>query len=193
MLPWYNKNIQAGKRQKILEIWPSKAINKKHSWNNNILNNYRFQILHCFSNVIERAVGLYLNIYLIKTNLNELLQSAYKSSQSTETALVREKNYIIMSIDQCKPLILVLLDLSSAFEAVDHIVLFSRLKDIFRLSGKVLEWFQSYLGQRSQSVCSLYFIRYSVFVILCTTEFISWSSSFHHVYPYSWIHCGAIY
>ena len=48
-----------------------------------------------------------------------------KSGYSTETVLVRVKKYIIMSIDQGKPIILVLLDLSAAFDIVDHNVLFS--------------------------------------------------------------------
>ena len=56
----------------------------------------------------------------------------------------------MMSIDQGKPVILVLLD--TAFDTVDHNVLFSRLKDMFGLPGKVLEWFRSYLEQRSQRV-----------------------------------------
>jgi len=63
-----------------------------------------------------------------------------------------------MSINQGKPLILVFLDLSSAFETVNHIVLFSKLKDMFGLSGKVLEWFRSYLGQRSQRACVDYIL-----------------------------------
>ena len=45
-----------------------------------------------------------------------------------------------------------LLDLSAAFDTLDYNVLFSRLKDMFGLSGKVLELFQSYLEQRSQKV-----------------------------------------
>ena len=47
----------------------------------------------------------------------------------------------MMSIDQGQPIILVLLDLSAAFDTVDHNVLFSRLKHMFGMSGKVLEWF----------------------------------------------------
>ena len=66
----------------------------------NILNNYRpISNLTFLSKVIERAVVFHLNKYLINNNLNESLQSAYKSGHSTETALVRLKNNIIMSID----------------------------------------------------------------------------------------------
>ena len=72
----------------------------------------------------------------------------------------------MMSIDQGKPVILVLLDLSAAVYTVDHNVLFSRLKYMFGLSGKeVLEWFRSYLEQRSQRV--------SVHGILCDSQFLS--------------------
>ena len=71
--------------------------------------------------------------------------SAYKSGHSTETALVRVKNDIMMSIDHGGSVLLVLLDLSAAFDTVDHNALFSRLKDIFSLLGKVLKWFRSYL------------------------------------------------
>jgi len=46
-----------------------------------------------------------------------------------------------MSIDQGKPVIFVLLDMSAAFDTVDHSVLFSRLKYMFGMLGKVLEWF----------------------------------------------------
>ena len=62
-----------------------------------------------------------------------------KSGHSTETALVRVKNYIMMSIDQGKPVILFLLDLSAEFDTAHHNLLFSRLKDMFGLSGKVHE------------------------------------------------------
>jgi len=66
--------------------------------------------------------------------------------------VVRVKNGM-MSIDQGNSVLVVLLDLSAPFDRVDHNVLFSRLKDMFGLSGKVLEWFRSYLEQRFQRVC----------------------------------------
>ena len=58
----------------------------------------------------------------------------------------------MMSIDQGKPVILVLLELTAAFDTVDHNVLFSELTYMFCLSDKVLESFQSYMEQRSQRV-----------------------------------------
>ena len=62
-----------------------------------MLNNYilvsNFTYL---STIIEKAVAFHLNKYLINNNLNESIQSAYKSGHSTETALVRVKNDIMM-------------------------------------------------------------------------------------------------
>ena len=70
----------------------------------NILNNFRSVSKLIFvSKLIEKAVAFHLNKYLINNNLNESLQSAYKSGHSTETALVRVKNDIMMSTDQDKP------------------------------------------------------------------------------------------
>ena len=68
-------------------------------------------------------VAFHLNKYLINNNLNVSFQSAHKSGLSTGTALVRVKNDIMMSIDQGKPVILVLLDLSAAFDTQLYISL----------------------------------------------------------------------
>ena len=146
-----NKSLSLGVFPRSMKAALVKPLIKNHTLDCNILNNYRpVSNLTFLSKVIEKAVAFHLNKYLINNNLNESLQSAYKSGHSTETALVRVKNDIMMSIDQGKPVILVLLDLSAAFDTVDHNVLFSRLKDMFGLSGRVLEWFRSYLEQRSQ-------------------------------------------
>jgi len=86
----------------------------------------------CTQVAIKRQSSYRKNKYIININLNKLLQSAYKRGHSTETGLVRVKNGILMSIDQDKPVILILLDLSAAFDTVLYNALFSRLKDIFK-------------------------------------------------------------
>ena len=83
----------------------------------------------------------------MNNNLRELEQSASKSGHSTESAVIR-----VMSIYQHKAVVLVLLDPSAAFDTVDYSLLFSQLKVMFGLSGNVLDWFKSYLGQCTQRV-----------------------------------------
>jgi len=90
----------------------------------NIINNYRpVSNLTFVSKVIEKADAFHLNKYLINNNLNGSLQSAYKSGHSTETALVKVINGIMMSIDKGETVISVFLDLSVAIDKVDHNVL----------------------------------------------------------------------
>ena len=85
-------------------------------------------------------------------NLHEYLQSAYKPGHSTETALVKVQNDILTSIDQHGIVILILLDLSAAFDTIDHDVLFSRMESTLGITGPALEWFCSYLGDRTLRV-----------------------------------------
>ena len=85
-------------------------------------------------------------------SLLELNQSAYRKLPNTETALLKIFNDLLMSADDKKVSILVLLDLSAAFDTLDHSILLDRLNTTFGLSGTVLEWFKSYLINRTQSV-----------------------------------------
>ena len=66
--------------------------------------------------------------------------------------LLRVKNDILLNMNKQHVTLLVLLDLSAAFDTVDHNVLLSRLHSKFGLSGMALEWFSSYLSGRSQRV-----------------------------------------
>lgn len=71
---------------------------------------------------------------------------------STETALVKVVNDLLLASDSGSLSILILLDLSSAFDTVDHMVLLNRLETVFGVSGTVLDWFRSYFMGRSQFV-----------------------------------------
>lgn len=77
-------------------------------------------------------------------------QSAYRAGHSTETALLKVKNDILLSMDKQQVTLLVLLDLSAAFDTVDHRVMLKRLESNFGNTGKALQWFASYLTDRSQ-------------------------------------------
>ena len=82
----------------------------------------------------------------------EANQSAYCSHHSTETTLLKVKADILRAMDNQEVVCLVLLDLSAAFNTVNHDILIARLRDRFGIGGIALEWFRSYLSGRSQYV-----------------------------------------
>ena len=65
---------------------------------------------------------------MYENNLSEMYQSAYTPNTSTETALIKVKNEMLNAVDRQEVLLLVLLDLSAAFDTIDHDVLLSRLE-----------------------------------------------------------------
>ena len=90
---------------------------------------------------------------LTKDNFNSL-QSAYRPHHSTETALLFSLNNIYQSADSSQPTLLVSLDLSAAFDTIDHSTLLSRLETSFGVSGSALSWLSSYLSNRTQTSSS---------------------------------------
>ena len=80
------------------------------------------------------------------------LQSAYRKHHSTESALLRVSNDILRTLDSQGEVILVLLDLSAAFDTIDHHLLLTRLRTYFNFTETVLQWFSSYLLDRFQQL-----------------------------------------
>ena len=117
------------------------------------LKSYRpISNLTFISKVIERIVADQILRHLENANLMPPLQSAYRRNHSTETALVKVVSDILNAADVRKVTLLGLLDLSAAFDTVDHVILLRRLEVSFGIGEAVLEWFRSFLTNRSQAV-----------------------------------------
>ena len=97
------------------------------------------------SKLLEKIVSKRLLEHMDNAGLHEVMQSAYKQFHSTETALVRVHNDILQSLDNKHGVILVLLDLSAAFDTIDHATLIKQLQHRLGIGGTVLDWFMSYL------------------------------------------------
>ena len=81
-----------------------------------------------------------------------VLQSSYRQFHSTETALIKVMNDILFKMNSQYVTSLILLDLSPAFDTVDHQILLERLSDEVGIRGMALNWLRSYLSDRSQRV-----------------------------------------
>ena len=126
---------------------------KKPNLDRNVLKNYRpVSNLHFLSKILENVVLQQLSDHLNATDTLEPFQSAYRADHSTETLLLRVTNDLLMACDRGSVSIMSLLDLSSAFDTLDHNILLKRLRLSFGISGVVLRWLESYLTERNQTV-----------------------------------------
>ena len=104
------------------------------------------------SKLTECVVFDQTHAHLTSHGLYPPFRSAYRKCHSTETALLKVQNDILMNLDSQRVTLLVLLDLSVAFDTVDHGVLLNRLNTSFGVRGSALQWFTSYLLNRSKRV-----------------------------------------
>lgn len=90
------------------------------------------------SKLAERVAADQIQSYLNEHDLFPSLQSAYRLHYSTETALLKVKNDILMNMEDQHVTLPVILDLSAAFDTVDYRILLDRLQFDFGISGSVL-------------------------------------------------------
>ncbi len=99
-----------------------------------------------------RVVAAQLQEHMSNHNLFEPLQSGYRAHHSTETALVKITNDLLSAADSGNISILILLDLSAAFDTISHPILLNRLSTHLNVTGSALSWFHSYLSNRQQFI-----------------------------------------
>ena len=97
--------------------------------------------------MIEKCAITQLDNYMTKHHMHELHQLAYRVGHSTETALTRINSDIACEIDRGRGVILVLLDLSAAFDMIDHKILHDRMKKRLNIHNTALNWFDTYHQQ----------------------------------------------
>ena len=108
--------------------------------------------LQYLSKLVERAVYDQTTDHVTQSGLYPILQSAYRLGHSTETALLKIQNDIPAAMDNQRVTLLVLLDLSAAFDTIDHQKLLNCLYVTYGITVTALKWFHSYLSNRKQRI-----------------------------------------
>ena len=114
---------------------------KKAGLDANQLKNYRpVSNLSFLSKLLERVVQVRFQAFLDNNDMLPAFQSAYRQYHSTETAVLKVYNDLLLAADGGQVSALCLLDLTAAFDTVDHDLLMLRLERQFGLRGVILQW-----------------------------------------------------
>ncbi len=144
----YNGIVPVCLKQAIIE-----PILKKGNLDGYDLSNYRpTSKLPILSKILEKVVLRQLTTFLTKNNILVKFQPGFRCRHSTESALLQVVNDLLLISDAGNHAALILLDLSAAFDTIDHSILLNRLKHFVGVQGTVYKWFAFYLEQRSFTV-----------------------------------------
>ena len=165
------------------------ALLKKPSLSTDDLNNFRpISNLNFISKILEKVVASRIQSHLSSHSLSSSFQSAYRIFHSTETTLLKIHNDLILAMDRGEVTSLILLDLSAAFDTVDHSILLTRLQNWFGLDGLSLDWFTSLsLISLSGSLNQWFHLCIFYSLLWCTPRFRTWPTSFYSLYYSSWL------
>ncbi|PVD20251.1 hypothetical protein C0Q70_20748 [Pomacea canaliculata] len=148
-----NASLRAGCVPRCFKQAVVKPLLKTANLNPSDCKNYRpVSNLSYISKLLERVVAEQLMTHFITYGCLDKFQSAYRPGFSIETALLHVTNDILCSVNSGNLVLLVLLDLSSAFDTINHRLLLQRLSSEAGIHGAALQWIDSYLAERSQRV-----------------------------------------
>jgi len=126
---------------------------KKPGLDVDVVENYRpVSNLSSLSKLLECAVFNQLESHLVDAGLFPQHHSAHRKGHSTETALVKVCADLIKHMESGHHVLFALLDLSAAFDTVDHCILSERLSRSFAIRNGVLDWLRDYLARRRFTV-----------------------------------------
>ena len=148
-----NMSLQSASMPAALKEAVIKPKLKKNNLDSEDYSNFRpISNLKVISKIIEKAVSCQLSDHLRDNDLEESFQSAYKRFHSTETALLRVQNDILFEIDNQKCVVMLLLDMSAAFDTVDHDLLLERMAKRYGVKRKCAKMV-SIISPRPKTVC----------------------------------------
>ena len=130
----------------LMKVAVTTPLLKKPSLDPDMLNHYRPVSIQPFlSKVLERTVAIQLTKYMDQHGLHDVLHSVYKVVHSTEMTLLKVQNNLLCTLDTHGIAVLILLDISAAFDTIDHAILLERMESLLNVHGIFLEWLSSCL------------------------------------------------
>ena len=128
--------------------------------------------------MLEKVVLAQVFSHLNSPNCISNFQSAYHSGHSIETALLKVAKVLLTGMDTGKVSVLTLLDLSAAFDTVDHDILLHHLEHTFGFQGTGIAWFRSYLSDRIQTVSIDGKLSSPAIIHMRSSRVCTWANSF---------------
>ena len=146
----FNLSLSSGVVPDKLKI--AKVIPVFKSGENDSFSNYRpISVLPVFSKILERIIHKRLYKFISRFDLLHENQFGFRPHFSSEMAILHAYDNIISNLDKKKHTLGIFLDLSKAFDTINHDILFTKLP-YYGIRGVAIDWFRNYLTNRLQFV-----------------------------------------